>query len=116
MITIDGSVISIDKGDSGFIRFIFSDKRHNVDLSDKQFRLIIKQHKEDSDSSAILDTTNNVANIDDSFILFPIAATVSDNAPGTYFWALRMLDTGSVNTLKEGVFLITQGTYYGINS
>lgn len=115
MMTIDGCHISIDKGDSGVIGFVFSHKKQAIPLGTRNFRLIIKKHKEDSDGSAILDTTRQPANQDDSYIAFEIPSSVSNNEAGSYFYGLRVFTEGYVNTIQEGVFTIKQGTFQGAN-
>jgi hypothetical protein len=114
-IKIDGSHITIAKGDTGVIRFIFTHKKQNVELGSRTFRLIIKKHKEDSDGSAIYDSSKIPANLTDNFILFPIDSATTDNEAGSYFWGLRVLAENYTNTIKEGIFTIEQGTYKGAN-
>ena len=112
---IDGCHISINKGDTGVIRFTFSHKKQNVEVGTRNFRLIIKKHKEDSDSSAIMDVTKQGANTTDNYIAYEISANVTNNEAGSYFWGLRVFTEGYVNTIKEGIFTIDRGTYYGAN-
>lgn len=115
MMTIDGSHITIDKGDNGVIGFVFSHKKHAIPLGVRNFRLIIKKHKEDTDGSAILDVTKTAAHIEDNYIAFSVSSIVSDNEPGSYFYGLRVFTDGYVNTIHEGLFTIRQGTYKGVN-
>ena len=112
---IDGCHISINKGDTGVIRFIFSHKKHNVPVGTRNFRLIIKKHKEDSDSSAIMDVTKQGENADDTYICYSISSDITNNEAGNYFWGLRVSSTGFVSTLQEGIFTIDRGTFYGVN-
>lgn len=112
---IDGSHITINKGDTGIIRFVFSHKKHLIPLGNRQFRLIIKQHKEDADGSAIFDLTKYPANQEDAYIAYALDANVTNNKAGSYFWGLRVVMPGFVSTLKEGIFTIEQGTYNGVN-
>lgn len=112
---IDGCHITISKGDTGVIRFIFSHKKHNIPLGTRQFRLIIKKHKEDSDASAIFDHSKQAANQTDTYIAYAISSDITNNEPGSYFWGLRVIGEGFVSTLQEGIFTIEQGTYYGAN-
>lgn len=115
MMTIDGCHISIDKGDTGVIRFIFSHKKQKLEVGQRRFRLIIKKHKEDADGSAIFDVTKQGANTTDTYVAFAIPESITNNQAGSYFWGLRVLSDGYVNTINEGVFTIKQGTYYGAN-
>lgn len=114
--TIDGCHISINKGDTGVIRFTFSHKKQKVEVGQRYFRLIIKKHKEDADASAIFDESKQGANITDNFIAYAISSNTTDNEPGSYFWGLRVFGEGFVNTIKEGIFTIDRGTYYGANN
>lgn len=113
---IDGSHITISKGDTGVVRFVFSHKKHPIALETRQFRLIIKKHKEDADGSAIFDITKYPANQDDAYIAYALDENTTNNAAGSYFWGLRVITPGFVSTLKEGIFTIEQGTYNGVNS
>lgn len=115
MMTIDGCHISIDKGDTGVVGFYFENKKKPIELGTRNFRLIIKKHKEDSDGSAIYDVTTTAANTDDSYIAFSISTDVTTNDSGSYFWGLRVFAPGYVNTVQEGVFTIKQGTFQGAN-
>ena len=112
---IDGCHISINKGDTGVIRFTFSHKKQKVEVGQRYFRLIIKKHKEDTDGSAIFDETKQGAEITDNYIAFALPADVTNNEAGSYFWGLRAIGEGFINTLKEGIFTIDRGTYYGAN-
>ena len=112
---IDGCHISINKGDTGVIRFIFSYKKQREEVGQRYFRLIIKKNKEESDGSAIFDVSKQGASVTDNYIAFAIPADVTDNEVGNYFWGLRVFGDGYVNTIKEGVFTIDRGTYYGAN-
>ena len=112
---IDGCHISINKGDTGVIRFVFSHKKQNVPVEQRNFRLIIKKHKEDTDSSAIMDVTKQGANATDSYIAFSLTEDITNNETGSYFWGLRVIGDGFVSTIKEGIFTIDRGTYYGAN-
>ena len=112
---IDGCHITIDKGDTGVIRFLFSHKKHKIPLGTRNFRLIIKKHKEDSDGSAIYDKTTQAFTTEDYFLAFSIDDTVTSNEAGSYFWGLRVVTSGYTSTLKEGIFTINQGTFYGAN-
>lgn len=115
MMTIDGCHISINKGDNGTIRFIFSHKKHNIPVGQRYFRLIIKKHKEDVDGSAIMDVTKQGANVEDSYIMFYLPTSVTNNDVGSYFWGLRVIGDNYTNTIQEGIFTIDRGTYYGAN-
>ena len=112
---IDGCHITISRGDTGVIRFIFSHKKHNVEVGDKSFRLIIKRNKEDSDSTAIFDMSKTGAHTTDNYIAFAINDAITSNEPGSYFWGLRVFSSGYVNTIKEGIFTIEQGSFQGAN-
>lgn len=112
---IDGCQININKGDTGVIRFIFSHKKHPVPVGTHNFRLIIKKNKELSDDSAIMDVTKMGNETTDSFISFEIPSDVTDNDAGSYFWGLRVISGNFVSTIKEGIFTIDRGTYYGAN-
>lgn len=112
---IDGCHISINKGDTGVIRFIFSHKKHKIEVGQRNFRLIIKKHKEDSDSSAIFDVSKQGNNLTDSYISFALTESVTNNDTGSYFWGLRVFTDGYTNTINEGIFTIERGTYYGVN-
>lgn len=112
---IDGKHITINKGDNGIIRFVFSHKRKKIGVGQRNFRFIIKKNKEDYDTSAIFDETKQGGNIDDNFICFNLSSTVTNNQTGSYFWALRVIDSGHVETIQEGMFTIDRGTYYGEN-
>ncbi len=113
---IDGSHITINKGDTGVIRFIFEHKKHLIPLENRQFRLIIKKHKEDADGSAIFDNTKGPANTTDAYIAWALNDSVTNNEAGSYFWGLRVVTSGFVSTLQEGIFTIEQGTYHGVNA
>lgn len=115
MMTVDGCHISIDKGDSGVVGFAFENKKKPIALGTRNFRLIIKKHKEDSDGSAIFDVTNTPAQLNDSYIAFSISADITNNEAGSYFWGLRVFTEGYVNTVKEGIFTIKQGAFQGAN-
>ena len=112
---IDGCHISINKGDTGIIRFTFSHKKQKIEVGQRHFRLIIKKHKEDSDSSAIFDVSKQGDNITDNYVAYAISADVTNNEAGSYFWGLRVIGDSYVNTIKEGIFTIDRGTYYGVN-
>lgn len=113
---IDGSHISINKGDTGVIRFVFSHKKQNVEVGSRYFRFIIKKNKEDSDSSAIMDVSKQGSATTDNYIAFAISSDISNNEAGSYFWGLRVFSSGYVDTLKEGLFTIDRGTFYGANN
>lgn len=112
---IDGCHITINKGDTGVIRFIFEHKKHLIPLGDRRFRLIIKKNKEDADGSAIFDNTKGPANANDAYIAWALDSGVTNNEAGSYFWGLRVVTSGFVSTLQEGIFTIEQGTYHGAN-
>ena len=110
---IDGAKITIDKGDTDNLVFRFYNKRAPVDLTGKTFRFIIKTAKEALDNTAIMDDTYQAPEADKNYITIPINTTVTDNPATSYFWGLRMITDGQVTTLKEGIFIIRQGTFYG---
>ena len=116
MMTIDGCHITIDRGDTGVVRFIFSHKKQKLEVGTRHFRLIIKKHKEDADSSSIFDVTKQGIYPTDSYIAFSIPADITNSQAGSYFYGLSVLSDGYVNTISEGVFTIKQGTYYGVNA
>lgn len=109
--TIEGNNISINRGDTGVIRFVFSKNRIPTPVENRQFRLIIKKNKEDVDSTAIYNTQVTGVSTDVNYVVFTLSDVITKNASGSYYWALRMSGTGEIKTIKEGTITVKQSAF-----
>lgn len=111
MIKLLGNNITITKGDSGFVVFNFKQKCKPFPLDGYTVKFIIKKDKSSPDDTAILSQDLISQEAKENSVFVELSSAFTDREPETFYYGVRLVDEGSVQTVIEGNFSIVQGVF-----
>lgn len=104
--------IKVDRFDYGvdiIWNIIDEETKMPFDLSGYEIQIIIKKDTYAADKNAIFDTT---VTGDGSQVVLPLEEELTKNLPGTYYYALRLIEDGRfVDTIIQAQFIICSNTF-----
>ncbi|HJD19481.1 MAG TPA: hypothetical protein IAB21_03375 [Candidatus Avelusimicrobium excrementipullorum] len=108
---LKGNHIRVIKGDTGYLIFRFFERCKPFALDGYTVKFIIKKEKDAPDSTAILAQDLTVEEAGGNTVSVALSAQFTDRTPDTFFYGVRLIKDGVVQTALEGNFTVEQGVF-----
>ncbi len=108
---LKGNNISVIKGDSGFLVFRFFERCKPFALDGYEIKFIVKKEKDAPDATAVLAQDLTLEEAGANTVSVALSAQFTSREPDTFFYGVRLIKDGVVQTVLEGNLTIEQGVF-----